>query len=162
MPYKDRQTRLAYYRRYDKARYQKRRQDQHFYSTSHHANVRAKKYGAEGIITATVVRLILHSEAHCYYCGRTREQLPLMWGRRELEIDHVIPLYRGGKNAKENLVPCCHPCNASKWRGDRPYRWSRKNERCQRCGTTERKHSAGGYCDRCYRWLHYKKVNLEC
>ena len=43
----------------------------------------------------------------CYYC---RRQFP----PAELSMDHVIPLSRGGKSVKENLVPCCKDCNNKK------------------------------------------------
>lgn len=29
-------------------------------------------------------------------------------------MDHVIPLSRGGRSTKANLVPCCKECNAAK------------------------------------------------
>ena len=32
-----------------------------------------------------------------------------------LEIDHYVPLARGGTNAVENLWFLCHDCNAWKW-----------------------------------------------
>lgn len=43
----------------------------------------------------------------CYYCGR--KFLP-----EELTMDHVVPLSRGGKSTKGNVVPCCRGCNAEK------------------------------------------------
>ena len=49
--------------------------------------------------------------ARCRYCGR-RQKL------RELTIDHVIPLSRGGTHAIENLVLSCAACNGAK--ADRP------------------------------------------
>jgi len=47
------------------------------------------------------------SSGICYYCG----------GRfppREMTMDHVVPLVRGGKTVKSNVVPCCRACNAQK------------------------------------------------
>lgn len=51
----------------------------------------------------------------CAYCG-TKLDRPTM--------DHVIPLSRGGKHSKDNVVPACKHCNSSKftktpveWRG---------------------------------------------
>jgi HNH endonuclease len=41
----------------------------------------------------------------CHYCHRTN--VPL-------EVDHVVPLYKGGTNADSNLVASCHDCNHSK------------------------------------------------
>ncbi len=43
----------------------------------------------------------------CYYCG----QLVTF---KELTMDHLIPLSRGGRSSKKNLVPCCKKCNTKK------------------------------------------------
>jgi 5-methylcytosine-specific restriction endonuclease McrA len=43
----------------------------------------------------------------CHYCGD-------VFDSREMTLDHVIPLCRGGKNVPDNLVPCCTGCNAAK------------------------------------------------
>jgi 5-methylcytosine-specific restriction endonuclease McrA len=45
--------------------------------------------------------------ARCHYCG-TRRKL------RGLTVDHVVPLTRGGSNARANKVLACRPCNAVK------------------------------------------------
>lgn len=42
----------------------------------------------------------------CYYCGECAGD--------NMELDHVVPLVRGGSVGVENLVPACRPCNASK------------------------------------------------
>jgi 5-methylcytosine-specific restriction endonuclease McrA len=43
----------------------------------------------------------------CHYCKRKFQP-------RELTMDHVIPLARGGRSEKFNLVPCCKECNTRK------------------------------------------------
>ena len=43
----------------------------------------------------------------CQYCGRTFED-------RELNLDHVIPVARGGKTTWTNVVCSCHECNGRK------------------------------------------------
>ena len=43
----------------------------------------------------------------CHYCGREV-------GADALTMDHVIPLARGGKSVKSNVVPCCKDCNSNK------------------------------------------------
>jgi 5-methylcytosine-specific restriction protein A len=43
----------------------------------------------------------------CHYCGREV-------GRNGLTMDHVVPLSRGGKSTKGNLVPACKACNNKK------------------------------------------------
>ncbi len=47
------------------------------------------------------------STGTCYYCG---EEV----GFHQLTMDHVIPLSRGGRSTKDNLVPCCKTCNTKK------------------------------------------------
>jgi len=43
----------------------------------------------------------------CHYCGRQA-------GRDQLTMDHVVPLSRGGKSKKGNLVAACKECNNKK------------------------------------------------
>lgn len=43
----------------------------------------------------------------CYYCHA--KFLP-----DELTMDHVVPLSRGGRSTKGNIVPCCKTCNNKK------------------------------------------------
>lgn len=47
------------------------------------------------------------SSGVCHYCGAT-------FPPRELTMDHIVPIARGGKTVKSNLVPCCAGCNAKK------------------------------------------------
>ncbi|WP_028584443.1 HNH endonuclease [Desulfogranum mediterraneum] len=51
----------------------------------------------------------------CYYCG---EKV----GFKNLTMDHVIPLARGGRSTKDNLVPCCKDCNTKK-KSSLPVEW---------------------------------------
>jgi len=43
----------------------------------------------------------------CHYC---RQSFP----PDELTMDHVVPVIRGGKSSKGNIVPCCKECNNNK------------------------------------------------
>ncbi len=43
----------------------------------------------------------------CVYCGHRRTA-------RTLEIDHIIPVVRGGSNDQSNLQVICSPCNQRK------------------------------------------------
>jgi 5-methylcytosine-specific restriction enzyme A len=43
----------------------------------------------------------------CAYCQGT-------FAPDELTMDHVVPLARGGRSIKGNVVPCCQACNATK------------------------------------------------
>ncbi|MBN1105452.1 MAG: HNH endonuclease [Deltaproteobacteria bacterium] len=47
------------------------------------------------------------SEGVCHYCRRKV-------GSAYLTMDHVVPLSRGGKSRKGNLVPSCKECNNRK------------------------------------------------
>ncbi len=47
------------------------------------------------------------SSGKCHYCGK-------VFPPTELTMDHKIPLARGGKSEKENLVPACKECNNKK------------------------------------------------
>jgi 5-methylcytosine-specific restriction endonuclease McrA len=58
------------------------------------------------IITKEVRRQIIQEHGgRCTYCKVETEFL---------ELDHVVPLTRGGKHARSNLVPACRACNTSK------------------------------------------------
>ncbi|MEK7689058.1 MAG: HNH endonuclease [Deltaproteobacteria bacterium] len=43
----------------------------------------------------------------CYYCGKR-------FRPDELTMDHIVPIIRGGKTTKGNIVPCCKGCNSKK------------------------------------------------
>jgi 5-methylcytosine-specific restriction endonuclease McrA len=43
----------------------------------------------------------------CHYCGRAV-------GARALTLDHVVPLIRGGRSVRANMVPACKDCNSQK------------------------------------------------
>jgi 5-methylcytosine-specific restriction endonuclease McrA len=47
------------------------------------------------------------AKGRCHYCGRN-------YPSRDLTMDHVIPISRGGKSTKGNVVPSCKKCNTAK------------------------------------------------
>lgn len=47
------------------------------------------------------------SEGKCYYCGRKAAS-------SELTMDHIVPIIRGGKTVKNNVVTACKECNNKK------------------------------------------------
>lgn len=62
----------------------------------------------------------------CAYCGR----------QGDLEVEHVVPISKGGQHHLGNIVPACHSCNSNKrskdahaWFKDQPFysehRWQR-------------------------------------
>src|SRR5260221_4894948 len=48
----------------------------------------------------------IRQKMRCYYCGKTI--------KKTYEIDHIIPVSRGGTNHPSNIVLACKSCNASK------------------------------------------------
>jgi len=40
----------------------------------------------------------------CFYCG----------SNQKIELDHLLPIARGGQHSEGNLVPACRSCNRSK------------------------------------------------
>jgi len=47
------------------------------------------------------------SEGKCFYCNIS--VLP-----KDLTMDHIIPIIRGGRSTKGNVVPACKECNNKK------------------------------------------------
>jgi 5-methylcytosine-specific restriction endonuclease McrA len=43
----------------------------------------------------------------CHYCGGK-------FPPKDLTMDHIVPISRGGKSNKGNLVPACKSCNSNK------------------------------------------------
>jgi 5-methylcytosine-specific restriction enzyme A len=56
------------------------------------------------------------SDGVCYYCRRSV-------GHRALSMDHIVPLGRGGKSVRGNVVPACKDCNSRK-QSLLPVEWS--------------------------------------
>lgn len=45
--------------------------------------------------------IFIRDKFECQYCG----------SKENLEIDHIIPLSKGGNNEDDNLITACHTCN---------------------------------------------------
>ncbi|OFZ14880.1 MAG: HNH endonuclease [Bdellovibrionales bacterium RBG_16_40_8] len=43
----------------------------------------------------------------CHYCHEK-------FARKELTMDHIVPIIRGGKSTKSNIVVSCKACNSKK------------------------------------------------
>jgi len=43
----------------------------------------------------------------CHYCGKSVPP-------KELTLDHIVPVARGGRRTKGNCVPACKDCNNQK------------------------------------------------
>ena len=65
-------------------------------------------------------------EFACVHCGWCPLQVPLNWDGlaqlpwqqgpilQYLQLDHIVPAFRGGANNVENFQTLCNRCNASK------------------------------------------------
>jgi 5-methylcytosine-specific restriction endonuclease McrA len=51
----------------------------------------------------------------CHYCRRAV-------GPRALTLDHLVPLIRGGRSIRANMVPACKDCNNKK-KSLLPWEW---------------------------------------
>ena len=43
----------------------------------------------------------------CHYCGKKFKS-------EELTFDHIVPVVRGGRSTRGNMVVCCKACNQTK------------------------------------------------
>ena len=49
----------------------------------------------------------LLGKGECYYCRQK-------FAPEDLTMDHIVPVARGGKSTRGNIVPCCKECNNRK------------------------------------------------
>lgn len=61
------------------------------------------------------------SEGICYFCRKK-------FNPKELTMDHIVPLIRGGHSTKGNIVPACKECNTKK-KHMLPWEWDEYIER---------------------------------
>ena len=47
------------------------------------------------------------AQGRCHYCGGD-------FNPEELTMDHLVPVSRGGKASRNNVVPACKECNSRK------------------------------------------------
>lgn len=59
-----------------------------------------------GVSERDWLRLCRRYSGRCAYCDQRPE--------RTLQMDHVIPLSKGGRHAIGNILPACGPCNLTK------------------------------------------------
>ncbi len=63
---------------------------------------------------------VLYFRGKCAYCGRKQSRSV------KLTMDHVVPVSKGGKTVRENIVPACERCNSSKSDSDMVEWYSRQ------------------------------------
>ena len=64
---------------------------------------RARKY-SNGVFVVSKKEIVKLRSGACFYCG----------SRTNIQIDHVIPVSRGGRHSVGNLVSACSQCNQRK------------------------------------------------
>lgn len=70
------------------------------------AHVARERRKAKELRSTTWWRAML-DKGVCHYCGGD-------FPAAELTMDHVVPVSRGGRSVKGNIVPCCKDCNNDK------------------------------------------------
>lgn len=100
--------------------YRKRTQPQHNENTRRY---RAKKRNRslDNISFDDIQARINQFNGKCAYCNKTLE------GKRQSQIDHFIPLNKGGWHCLSNIVPACISCNSGKCDYD-PVEWYKSKE----------------------------------
>jgi 5-methylcytosine-specific restriction endonuclease McrA len=78
-------------------------------ATDHQHRRRARKLGGDDVACRKVIR---------FWQSRPRFACALCGGRflskGNLQIDHIVPLAKGGPHLPSNLQPACKPCNLTK------------------------------------------------
>lgn len=75
----------------------------------------AKEYQQRELISSSPsgnglrFRVLARDRFRCVYCGRSAKEDGVI-----LEVDHVYPKSKGGKDTMENLVTACRECNQGK------------------------------------------------
>ena len=69
-----------------------------------HLKTEVRPASREHLSASKRKRILLRGKGRCMKCG----------SKKNLEIDHVVPLARGGSNRLENLQLLCRDCNRMK------------------------------------------------
>ena len=104
-----------YNKKWNEAHPKRRKATLHKYDTSPKGKItnllnvhkrldRISENGGNGLTPKEWEDIKKEHDYKCYYCGE----------KKELEIEHKIPVSRGGKFERENIVPSCKLCNRKK------------------------------------------------
>lgn len=77
-------------------------------------NKRASSRGAAGRVNAEDLKWVLERWGEqCYHCGIQLDFMEFSEDGQSLQatFDHLLRIFDGGLNIRENLVPSCRPCN---------------------------------------------------
>lgn len=81
-----------------------------FSKRAYNAKRRAREYNSKGSFTRyTIENLYVKQRGKCAICEK------YLCGK--FEVDHIIPLSKGGTNSKENIQLLCVTCNRVKSNG---------------------------------------------
>lgn len=94
-------------REYDRRSYKKHRDAVINRKVRLNARRRAWMYGITDVADVGLADLIERDGSTCYLCGKNLD-------REEMQIDHVIPLSRGGSHTLKNTRIACRFCNNRK------------------------------------------------
>ncbi|MAF91763.1 MAG: HNH endonuclease [Bdellovibrionota bacterium] len=78
----------------------------HFFVTVDQAQIKKERNKARDLRKSPWWKQQL-SKGICYYCEES-------FSANELSMDHIVPVARGGKSSKGNVVPACKDCNSKK------------------------------------------------
>ena len=67
------------------------------------ANIYARKRKMEPVLPEDRELAMELTDGKCVYCGDA-----------STSVDHIIPVLRGGRSKRGNLLPSCHSCNSKK------------------------------------------------
>lgn len=88
---------------------------------AHAENRRARKLAAGGHYTAAQIAALADQQRHrCANCGKSI--------RKGYEVDHIVPLTRGGTNDIRNIQLLCQSCNRRK-HNKHPIEWAQEQGR---------------------------------
>ncbi|MBW1989372.1 MAG: HNH endonuclease [Deltaproteobacteria bacterium] len=83
----------------------RRRKEEPFFSSGEQELRREKEKARDLRRTQWWKRRLAKGE--CHWCGKK-------FAPAELTMDHVVPISRGGRSVKGNVVPSCKACNTAK------------------------------------------------
>lgn len=78
----------------------------HYFIPADDEHVKREKNEARRLRKSQWWKNIL-GQGKCYYCKRRVHP-------GELTMDHKVPVVRGGRSTRGNVVPCCKECNSKK------------------------------------------------